>query len=178
MTRRGFFPGVRLTRITGEGAFLKTNSLLGSRYVGRAELYRYVQLHLQASRAGNANGRESRNMRGRPGATPVPTPRWAGSRSRRRYGIVALKGLEERARAGADAQLSQYGREMQTGRSQSQGGQAQRDARNRRTHARGSVVSLRVRTRGGWHTGQELLRSGKIDEHHKKALGEEELTQA
>jgi hypothetical protein len=66
---------------------------------GRAELYssyRYVQLHLQASRAGNANLVAKHARTPRSHSRPHSAPGRLATSVRYRYGIVALKGLEER----------------------------------------------------------------------------------
>jgi len=182
VTRRGFFPGVRLTRITGEGAFLKTNSLLGSRYVGRAELYRYVQLHLQASRAGNANGRESpkhNDMRGRPGATPVPTPLHSAPgrlASSVRYSSVE-RSRGARARRGGRSTVPTRSRNANRKITVPRRSGATR--RTKPTYSRSRFSSLTQSPHpGGVAHWSRVTTPGKIDEHHKKALGEEELTQA
>jgi hypothetical protein len=101
VTRRGFFPGYDVRpstayRVTGNWRGSLSQNELATRISVRGrrrnryciDTFNYTS-KLREPREWGMVAKHARS-RGRPGATPVPTPRRAGSR--RRYGIVALKG--------------------------------------------------------------------------------------
>ena len=96
----GSFRGTAVRALLEREPFSKrTVSLPRISVRGRAELYssyRYVQLHLQASRAGNANLVAKHARTPRSHSRPHSAPGRLATSVRYRYGIVALKGLEER----------------------------------------------------------------------------------